>query len=86
MLPGDINNYVYVLYTMQVTIYALYGVTSASKVTLRCCSCSLSYNYSMWGRKRSTGFKYYPLQREYVEVSDTVFYQRRLLELQCSLA
>lgn len=32
------------------------------------------------------GFSYYSTPREYVEVTDTVFVEKKLLEFQCSLA
>lgn len=32
------------------------------------------------------GFAYYPDKRDLVEVSDTVYFDRKLSELQCSLA
>ena len=38
------------------------------------------------GEEKSTGFKYYVGQREYVEVADKVFFDRPLIEFQCSLA
>ncbi len=70
----------------RITIYATSGATSAEKVTLRCVKCSLTYNYSRWGNKRGRGFLFYQHPREFVEVNDVIFYERRLLELQCSLA
>ena len=34
----------------------------------------------------SAGFTYYADKRDLVEVSDTVYFSRQLLQLQCSLA
>ena len=69
-----------------VTCYTLHGPTKFTKVSLRCQGCGILYNYSKFGNKHETGFRFYPNQREYVEVSDTVFFERSLLELQCCLA
>ncbi|XP_064384365.1 uncharacterized protein LOC135333325 isoform X3 [Halichondria panicea] len=40
----------------------------------------------MWGRKQTSGFQYYQSQQNLIEVYDTVFFTRPLLEFQCSLA
>ena len=70
----------------QVRFYSPTGVSSAEKITLRCTTCSLFYNYAHYGNKRVRGFRYYSAERAAVEVSDTTYFDRRLLELQCSLA
>ena len=70
----------------KVRCYTCTGASFATKITLRCKHCSLSYNYSQFGNKSEKGFRYYPLRQEYVEASDTVFVHRQLLEMQCSLA
>lgn len=70
----------------QVRFYSPTGVSSAEKITLRCTTCSLFYNYAQYGNKRVRGFRYYSEERAVVEVSDTTFFDCCLLELQCSLA
>ena len=55
------------------------------KVTLRCQSCNLYYNYSMWGNKQQTGFILYCQQQQYIEVRDTIYFEQGLLDFQCSL-
>ena len=69
-----------------VRVYTLIGVEMAQKFTLRCCHCSLSYNYAHWGDKHKSGFFFYDEARPLVEVSDTVYFDRQLMEMQCSLA
>lgn len=69
-----------------VALYTMRGVYTADKVTLRCTRCSITYNYAMWGNKHSQGFVYYNEPREYIEVSDTIYFDRNVLDLQCSLA
>ena len=69
-----------------VTLYTMRGVYTADKVTLRCTRCSITYNYAMWGNKHSEGFVYYDEPRDYIEVSDTVYFDRKVLDMQCSLA
>ena len=73
-------------HSCNVTCYTLTGPSKFTKVTLRCQGCNILYNYSQLGNKNATGFRFYPNQQEYVEVTDTVFYERGLLEFQCSLA
>lgn len=73
-------------HSCDVTCYTLTGPSKFTKVTLRCQGCRILYNYSQFGNKNDTGFRFYPNQQEYVEVTDTVYYERGLLEFQCSLA
>ena len=61
---------------------AMYGV----KFTLHCTQCKPFYNYAQFGNKHKLGFRYYSIQRDFVEASDTVYIDRNLLEFQCSLA
>ncbi len=70
----------------RVKYYSPTGVTFAEKITLRCTTCSLFYNYAHYGNKRARGFRHYPTPRPAVEASDTTYFDRRLLEFQCSLA
>ena len=69
-----------------VKVYTFSGVTILPKVTLRCKHCKLLFGYSQFGNKEQLGFRYYTQSRPYVEVSDTVFVERMVVELQCSLA
>ena len=69
-----------------VKVYRMTSFMEADKVTLRCRKCRITYNYAMWGDKHTNGFIYYGTPREFVEVTDTAYMDRKLLELQCSLA
>ncbi len=63
------------------------GLKTAKKFTLRCKKCSILFTYAMYGNKEATGFQFYHREMEYIEVSDTTLYfERRVLERQCSLA
>ena len=73
-------------HTCRVIIYTLTGVLHAEKLTTRCLRCNLYYNYDKWGNKHDIGFSWYPSPRKYVEVNDTTYFDRKLLEFQCSLA
>lgn len=57
-----------------VKCYTCTGAKQSTKVTLRCKGCGISYNYAQFGDKRGLGFRYYPMKRKYVEVSDTVYF------------
>lgn len=66
--------------------YSAEGLRTGVKVTLRCKKCSIIYNYAQYGDKERSGFQFYPEQRLAVEVSDTLFFGRNVLEMQCQLA
>ena len=70
----------------EVRYYTLTQATVAKKYTLQCTTCSLIYNYAQFGNKNHRGFCFYPDARPAIEVTDTVFFDRRLLEWQCALA
>ena len=70
----------------RVRCYSCTGASFATKITLRCKCCSISYNYSQFGKKSENGVRYYPARQEYVEASDAVLIHRQLLEIQCCLA
>ena len=70
----------------QVRCFTRTGAVHGYKFTLRCVRCKLLYNYDQFGNKHELGFRYYPVQRNFVEASDTAYMERSLLELQCSLA
>ena len=59
--------------------YSTEGLRTGVKVTLRCKKCSITYNYAQDGDKGRSGFKLYPEQRPAVEVSDTLFFDRRIV-------
>ena len=71
---------------VQVKCYSLKGCHRAIKFTLRCKRCTITYNYAQYGNKSGLGYRFYPREREYVEATDVVYYSRKLLEWQCSLA
>ncbi len=70
----------------EVRVFTYSGVSTASKFSLRCKGCKLYFGYSQYGNKRELGFRYYCDKRPLIEVTDTVFMDRRLLEFQCCLA
>ncbi len=73
-------------HTCAVRCFATTGLKVGRKVTLRCKDCRLIYGYSQFGNKGDLGFRFYPVEREYVEASDTSLFHRNLVELQCCLA
>jgi hypothetical protein len=72
-------------HTTNVMYYRCSGVLVATKISLRCQECGLLYNYAQYGNKTSTGFRFYETERDAIEVTDGVFFERKLLDLQCSL-
>lgn len=68
-----------------VTVFSLKKVQSAMKLSCRCKDCKLNYGYSMFGNAEE-GFRFYEVQRPYVEASDDVFLDRSLCLFQVSLA
>ena len=71
----------------QVKCYTNNGVATGRKFTLRCVHCNLYYNnYAQFGNKRDKGFRFYPTEQSFVEVSDSTYLHRELLEFQCCLA
>lgn len=73
-------------YRCGVKVYTTEGVKKAQKVTLQCMECHLYYNYTHYGNKQDLGFRVYEEQRPAVEVSDALYFERQLLEYQCSSA
>ena len=65
--------------------YTCEGVHLGEKITLRCTACHVNYNYTNYGEKHGAGFQYYTERRPTVKVSDTIYFDWGLLELQCSL-
>ena len=68
-----------------VTVFTLQKVQSAMKLSCRCKDCKLNYGYSMFGHAEE-GFRFYEVQRPYVEASDDVFLDRSLCLFQVSLS
>ena len=68
-----------------VTLFTFDGPVPATKVGLRCKSCSTIYNYSMYGKKNAEGERYYDTPREFVEMSDAAYCDTMLHSLYCSL-
>lgn len=75
-------------HSCDVKYYSTKEVHYDKKFTLRCAKCCLLYNYSQtkYGDKHGRGFRYYPQEQPAVEVTDTVYFDRQLLDWQCSLA
>ena len=73
-------------HTCEVRYYSLQGFATADKLSLHCQDCGLLYNYSQYGNKHTLGFRYYDAKCNKVEVNDGVYFDRNLLELQCSFA
>ena len=73
-------------HTCNAKYYTCSNACHVKKYTLRCTKCNLLYNYAQYGDKHEKGFRYYFQQRQAVEVTDTVYFDRLLLEWQCSLA
>ncbi|XP_064393011.1 uncharacterized protein LOC135340449 isoform X3 [Halichondria panicea] len=73
-------------HSCHIKCYSLNGFVRGRKCTLRCKACNITYNYAHFGNKSENGFRMYSQTQTYVEVSDTVYFSRDLLEWQCSLA
>ncbi|XP_038071128.1 uncharacterized protein LOC119740011 [Patiria miniata] len=69
----------------KVKVITLNGCKIGRKSTLRCRHCSLIYRYDSYGNA-TLGFNLYKEQRQFVRASNTLYLERQLLELQCSLA
>ena len=68
-----------------VVVHGFSGAKQATKISTRCQACRGIYNYTNYGNA-SSGWKLYAAPRDYVEASDKRFVERRMYELQCSLA
>ena len=83
---SDCGNTLSTYHSCEVKLFTFNGVKTLPKTTLRCQPCNLLYNYSQFGNKSKEGFRYYEAIQPFVEVTDAVFVERRLLEFQCNLA
>lgn len=72
--------------TTSVKLYTCEGMKRREKVVLQCKECNLIYSPTQFGNKHTLGFQYYLKQQPVVEVTDTVYFERNLLEWQCCLA
>ena len=68
-----------------VTLFTFDGPVPATKVCLKCKSCSTIYNYSMYGKKKTEGERYYDTPREFIEMSDVAYCDTTLYRLYCLL-
>ena len=69
---------------VDVVVFTLTGPVPATKLsfTQRCHRCLTNYNYSMHGNKGKNGERFYAEhERPLVEVSDSVFVERKLCQL-----
>ena len=66
--------------------YCSDGLKFGKKYSLRCKKCKVTYNYSQYGDKSDNGFRYYPMERDFIEASDVCFFERTVNEFQCCLA
>lgn len=64
-----------------VSLFTIEGPKPATKVCLKCRECSTIYNYNSFGKKKSEGERLYSEAREYVELSDVTYCDRRLLNM-----
>ena len=68
-----------------VVVFGLRGSFAATKVTIRCQSCRLVYNYSTFGNV-AVGWRLYEEERDLVGASDVCYIERQMFEMQCLLA
>ena len=54
-------------------------------MTLRCPLCRINYGFDKYGRK-GDGYSFYDNERDAVCASDTIFIDRRIINLQWSFA
>lgn len=62
-----------------VSVFTLEGPQPATKICLKCRECGTIYNYNSFGKKKSEGERFYDAVRDFVEVSDMTYCDRRLL-------
>lgn len=70
---------------VNVKCFTLTGLEKTVKLSLRCRSCKLNYNYSQYGNMK-LGYHYYNEQRDFVEASDVAYIDRDLCCLFTSFA
>ena len=72
-------------HAVDVVIFNVEGATPATKVSLKCTSCAMIYNYSKYGNKKQEGEQFYERERDYIEVMDVLYVSRNLYSLYSSL-
>ena len=68
-----------------VAVFDIDGPILASKLCLKCKSCSTIYNYNKFGRKVKEGERYYEIEQDLIEITDVVYITKRLYSLYRSL-
>ena len=68
-----------------VVVFDIDGPILASKLCLKCKSCSTIYNYNKFGRKIKEGERYYEIEQDLIEITDVVYITKRLYSLYRSL-
>ena len=68
-----------------VVVFDIDGPILASKLCLKCKSCSTIYNYNKFGRKFKEGERYYEIEQDLIEITDVVYITKRLYSLYRSL-
>ena len=68
-----------------VSVFTFEGPKPATRICLKCRECSTIYNFNTYGKKNSGGEQFYSDVREYVEVSDVTYCDRRILNMYCLL-
>ena len=84
-LFGEEKSLVQHHFPVKVTLFDLSGPIPGTKQSLKCKSCGFIYNYTMYGNKQGKGEKYYDKEREFIEVTDSVFCHRNLHNFFCYL-
>lgn len=64
-----------------VSIFTLEGPKPGTKICLKCKECSTIYNYRSYGKKKSGGEQFYSEDKEFIEVSDVTYCDRRMLQM-----
>ena len=64
-----------------VSVFTLEGPKPATKICLKCKECSTIYNYSSFGKKKSEGERFYSEDREFIEVSDVTYCDRKMMQM-----
>ena len=70
---------------VDVAVFDPDGPILASKLSLKCKSCSTTYNYNRYGNKTKNGECFYDDQRELIEITDVVYVTTRIYSLYISL-
>lgn len=85
LLSGNDNSLLPHHSPLTVILFTLEGPMPGIKQSLKCKSCGYIYNYSMYGHKHAEGERMYNEERNFIEVTDTVFCHRNVHQLFCNL-